>query len=244
MLDAVDWPCEVKTLFRDENLGCANAVFGAISWFFENEESGIICEDDIILSQDFFKLCEDLLPRYKDEDRVMEISARNESLRTDIDDSYVYAQCYHCWGWATWRRAWKKMDMQMNAAPKLSIPYLVKRLGLFRGIMMKHYFMSAYRSLPNFNSWATRWFLSILNYDGLVICPGINLALNIGVDGGEHYEKGSTDPYAGLSVGTIKWPLKYNDSLKPERKQKRFDNRVFFRVRMIGIFKKIKSYGR
>ena len=138
----------------------------------------------------------------------------------------------------------QKMDMQMNAAPKLSIPYLVKRLGLFRGIMMKHYFMSAYRSLPNFNSWATRWFLSILNYDGLVICPGVNLALNIGVDGGEHYEKGSTDPYAGLSIGTIKWPLMYNDSLKPERKQKRFDNRVFFRVRMIGIFKIIKSYGR
>lgn len=241
MLDAVDWPCEVKTLFRDENLGCANAVFGAISWFFENEESGIICEDDIILSQDFFKLCEDLLPRYKDEERVMEISARNESLRTDIDDSYVYAQCYHCWGWATWRRAWKKMDMQMNAAPKLSIPYLVKRLGLFRGIMMKHYFMSAYRSLPNFNSWATRWFLSILNYDGLVICPGVNLALNIGMDGGAHYEAGDEDPYKGLKMGEVKWPLKYNDLLIPDGKQKRYDSKVFLRIRLIGIKKKIRK---
>ena len=244
MLDAVDWTCETKSLFRDENLGCANAVYEAISWFFENEESGIICEDDIILSQDFFILCEDLLPRYKDEERVMEISARNESFRSDIENTYVYAQCYHCWGWATWRRAWKKMDMEMSAAPMLSIPYLVKRLGLFRGVMMKRYFMSAYHSLPDFNSWATRWFLSILSNDGLVICPGVNLALNIGVDGGEHYEKGSPDPYTGLTIGKMKSPLMYNDSIKPERKQKILDSRVFIRIRMIGLVKKFMSYGR
>ena len=38
MLDAVDWKCEVKTLFRDGNLGCDPAVYEAISWFFEKEE--------------------------------------------------------------------------------------------------------------------------------------------------------------------------------------------------------------
>ena len=31
LLDAVDWHCEVKTLFREENLGCAKAVYGSIS---------------------------------------------------------------------------------------------------------------------------------------------------------------------------------------------------------------------
>jgi hypothetical protein len=51
---AVDWPCEVKTLFRDRNLGCRNAVSGAIDWFFENEEAGIILEDDCLPSQSFF----------------------------------------------------------------------------------------------------------------------------------------------------------------------------------------------
>lgn len=241
MLDAVDWPCEVKTFFRDENLGCANAVYGAISWFFENEEYGIICEDDIILSLDFFKLCEELLPRYMHEDKVMEISARNESFRTDIPNTYVYAQCYHCWGWATWRRAWDKMDMQMKAAPKLSRWCLVKRLGMFRGLMMKKYFMSAYHSLPNFNSWATRWFLSILENDGLVIVPGVNLALNIGMDGGAHYEAGDEDPYSGLTLGNIKWPIKYNDRLIPDNKQKHYDNKMFLKVRLIGVRKKIRK---
>ena len=78
----------------------------------------------------------------------------------------------------------------------------------------------------------------------LLICPGVNLALNIGVDGGEHYEKGSPDPYAGLTIGKMKSPLMYNDSIKPERKQKILDSRVFFRIRMIGLVKKFMSYGR
>lgn len=239
MLDAVDWPCEVKTLFRDENLGCANAVYGAISWFFKHEDYGIICEDDIILSPDFFRLCEDLLPRYKEEDKVMEISARNESFRTDISNTYVYSQCYHCWGWSTWRRAWDKMDMKMSAAPKLSIPYLVKRLGLFRGVMMKHYFVSAYHSLPNFNSWATRWYLSILANDGLVICPGVNLALNIGMDSGAHYESGDENPFEGLTLERLHWPIKYNDCFTPDETQKCYDSKGFAKMRYIGLKKKI-----
>lgn len=242
MLDAVDWPCEVKTLFREENLGCAHAVNDAITWFFEQEEYGVIVEDDIVLSQDFFKLCEDLLPRYKDEEKIMEISARNQSYRTEINNTYVYAQCYHCWGWATWRRAWMKMDMTMSATKRMTIPYLVKRLGWFRGIMMYHYFKSGYKNLTTFNSWATRWYMSILDNDGLVIVPGVNLALNIGMDGGAHYEKDDKDPYADLMLGRMEWPLVYNDDFKPDKLQKKADNKDFIRVRIGGGKKKILKF--
>jgi hypothetical protein len=38
---AADWPCQVHTLFRNENLGCRRAVGSAIDWFFEHEEEGI-----------------------------------------------------------------------------------------------------------------------------------------------------------------------------------------------------------
>lgn len=242
MLDAVDWPCEVKTLFREENLGCAHAVYDAITWFFKHEEYGIICEDDIILGQDFFRLCEDLLPRYANEEKVMEISARNQSFRTDIGNTYVYAQCYHCWGWATWRRAWNKMDMGMSAAHKLTLLYLVKQLGLFRGAMMLYYFRSAAKHLDTFGSWATRWYMSILDYDGLVIVPGINLAINIGTDGGAHYKEGDKDPYSSLRIGEINWPIRYNDTLQVDSMQARCDNKDFFHVRWIGLKKKLRLW--
>ena len=35
VLAAIDWECEVKTLFREENLGPKNGVASAIDWFFE-----------------------------------------------------------------------------------------------------------------------------------------------------------------------------------------------------------------
>lgn len=54
ILNNIDWNCEVKTLFRDKNLGCKYAVSGSINWFFENEEMGIILEDDCLPSQSFF----------------------------------------------------------------------------------------------------------------------------------------------------------------------------------------------
>lgn len=241
MLDAVDWQCEVKTLFQEENLGCANAVNNAITWFFENEEWGIICEDDIILGLDFFKFCEDLLPRYANEDRIMQIVAQNHSFRTDIPNTYVYSCREHCWGWASWRRAWKKMDMSMSAVPSLTNRLMFKKLGFFEGYIKKRYYTSGYKHISTFKSWANRWALSILVNDGLVIIPGVNLARNIGTDGGVHYSDSDIDPYEYLTIGKIQWPIVYNDSYEIDKMQDNYDRKDFFRIRMIGLRKKMQK---
>ena len=49
ILSNIDWDCEVKTLFREKNLGLNNALIGAIDWFFEHEEQGIVLEEDIYI---------------------------------------------------------------------------------------------------------------------------------------------------------------------------------------------------
>ena len=54
IIKKIDWSCEVKTLFREKNLGCKKAVSSAISWFFNYEEQGIILEDDCLPHIDFF----------------------------------------------------------------------------------------------------------------------------------------------------------------------------------------------
>ncbi len=77
VLEGVDWDCEVKTLFRDKNLGCKYGVSGGINWFFDHEEMGIILEDDTLPSQSFFWFCEELLERYREDERVMCISAQH-----------------------------------------------------------------------------------------------------------------------------------------------------------------------
>lgn len=106
----VDWDCEVQTLFREENLGCGRGVSGAISWFFEHEEAGIILEDDIRPDASFFPFVTELLERYADDPRVWAVSGCNfvpPEYHTG-NASYRFSTMPHIWGWATWRRTWEK----------------------------------------------------------------------------------------------------------------------------------------
>ncbi|MFI3241343.1 MAG: hypothetical protein R3Y43_02115 [Alphaproteobacteria bacterium] len=114
----VDWDCEVKYLHREENLGCKRGVSEAITWFFEQEEMGIILEDDCYPDMSFFPFCEELLEKYKDDTRVMHICGRPDIKyfnKRDISErSYYYTKILGCWGWASWRRAWQYFDINMS----------------------------------------------------------------------------------------------------------------------------------
>ncbi len=241
MLDAVDWPCEVKTLFREENLGCANAVYGAISWFFENEEYGAIVEDDMVISADYYRLCEELLPRYANDDSIMTIQAMNTSHRTDIPNTYVYSWRGGCWGWASWRRAWANMDMTMSVLPKLSWFKIMRKFGILPGIDLMRNYWAGYRRLDTFSSWAYRWSLSIQDKNGLSIVPGVNLAKNIGTDGGAHYGDYDIDPYKDLGISHLEWPLLYNDTKNVDRKQNSYDILNFYRTKLLSLKKKFRQ---
>ena len=50
----INWDCEVKMLFRAENIGVGRGVSEGISWFFDHVEEGIILEDDCIPHPTFF----------------------------------------------------------------------------------------------------------------------------------------------------------------------------------------------
>ena len=103
----IDWECEVKTLFREENLGYGVAPAEAITWFFENVEQGIILEDDIDTDPSFFTFCEELLNYYKNDEQIMRISDSYffaDLKPKDTVNSYYFSKQIHGWGWATWRR--------------------------------------------------------------------------------------------------------------------------------------------
>src|SRR5271169_304080 len=111
---AVDWPCDVKTLFRDQNLGLRRAVASAIDWFFESEEEGIVLEDDCLPSLDFFRFCTELLERYRTDTRVMAICGSSYvNPGSNHTASYYFSYYADVWGWATWRRAWQLYDRDL-----------------------------------------------------------------------------------------------------------------------------------
>lgn len=240
MLDAVDWPCKVFTLFRDENLGCANAVNGAISWLFEHEEYGVILEDDVIVSQDFFKLCEALLPYYSNNGKVMQIAALNPVTDCKVTNSYSFNSVTRIWGWATWKRAWSCMDMEMKQWPKFNKWRLIKDFGLFQGMMRWFYYWGrTYKHLDRSTSWATRWFFSCYINGGLSICANVNLAKNIGMTDGTHYSKNDEILY-DLNFGTVCFPLEFRTDVVADKELEQLEKKDFRRIRFAGLKKKIR----
>ena len=86
----VQWPCQLKILFRNENLGCRVGVSTAIDWFFDQEDAGIILEDDCLPSPSFFPYCAELLARFHDDERIIAISGNNFQKGRDVTPYSYY----------------------------------------------------------------------------------------------------------------------------------------------------------
>jgi len=178
VLNNIDWNCEVKTLFREKNLGCGRAVSEAITWFFENEEMGIILEDDCLPSQSFFWFCEELLKRYKDDMRIWHIGGY--SLQHNlIKESYRFSRLIPCWGWATWKNRWDKYEFDMQSFdPKEEEIY---KPFLKYGKYVKNTFVVHLKNLKNnVDIWDTQWAYTCVKNKALSIIPKVSLIKNIG----------------------------------------------------------------
>lgn len=180
VLNMIDWDCRVETLFRHENLGCQKAVSSAISWFFENEEDGIILEDDCLPDQSFFPFCETLLNRYKDHDRVKHISGNNfQGGRWYGEGDYYFSIYNHIWGWATWRKAWDQFSLTIQDPARIEqfmdthIP-CANAHAYWRSLLQK----AVQHKITT--SWAYFWTLSLWQHDGWSILPNRNLVVNTG----------------------------------------------------------------
>ncbi|WP_343673256.1 hypothetical protein [Chitinophaga sp.] len=179
----VNWPCEVFTLFREQNLGCKQAVSSAITWFFEQEEEGIVLEDDCLPNESFFRYCDHNLEKYRDDERMMHIGGTNfQDGQQRGDGSYYFSKVCHVWGWASWRRAWKHYDITMSALDQ------VLERKLLEGIVpQKEYrdrWQDAFVSVKEnrVNTWDYQWVFAVWNANGVSITPNVNMISNIGFD--------------------------------------------------------------
>jgi hypothetical protein len=178
---AVDWPCKVKTLFRDKNLGCKKGVSSAITWFFEQEERGIILEDDCLPHLDFFSFCENLLDLYLSDERIFAITGDNfQNGKWRGDASYYFSKYPHVWGWATWRRAWKHYQFGINFWPKWRDSDAWKKYKSDK--IERRYWQKIFDRCyaGQIDTWDYQWNASTWYKNGLTVTPNVNLVSNIG----------------------------------------------------------------
>lgn len=201
IVTAVDWSCEVKTLFREGNLGCKHAVSGGITWFFEHEEQGIILEDDCLPHLDFFRFCEELLERYVDDERISVITGNNfQDGQRRGDASYYFSKYNHCWGWASWRRAWKHYQGNLPFWPDWSPSN--EWLAINPDPVERRYWTKIFEAVRagKIDSWAYPWTGSVWYHGGLTATPNVNLVANIGFGADATHTASADSPLAGMAT--------------------------------------------
>ncbi len=184
LVGTVDWPCEVKTLFQERNLGCGLGVSTAISWFFEHVDEGIILEDDIIPDPSFFPYCAELLDRYRNDERVFAISGCNfvpPSEQAHPELPYRFSQVPHIWGWATWKRAWAQHDLDIEGwRGRLPVRKLWSRVGY--SIPSTVYWSGTFELLARkqVDTWDGQLVLAAMAENAWTATSNVNLIENIG----------------------------------------------------------------
>lgn len=229
VIEGIDWDCEVKTLFRDVNLGCGVAVSEAITWFFENVEQGIILEDDCLPHPSFFMYCETLLELYKDNEKVYAIGGSSFQNGKNVGEaSYFFSNYAYVWGWASWRRAWNSYDYNLKQLSTYKEKQLIKTID--SRSVFKNYWFSILDKVANkeIDTWDYQWLFSIWNNGGLAVVPNVNLISNIGFGKDATHTIGESS-FANMEtqdIGTILHPK----NIKADKKVDRYSSEKVFGI--------------
>lgn len=241
IVEDIDWDCQVKTLLRDENLGCKMAVSGAISWFFEQEEFGIILEDDCLPSESWFPFATEMLERYKDNEKIMCISASH--FHGDLhqpSESYFFSIYNHCWGWASWRRAWQQYDVEVRDWPNVKNTKLLEEVG-GGNRLFKLYWSSLFSKVYNgdIDTWDYQWTFCCWSNGGLTILPSKNLVKNIGFGEDATHTVSSNKHLEELPLESLEFPLSHPVNIQADRDADLWTSRNMLDITLSNYFKKV-----
>lgn len=218
IFENIDWKCEVKTLFRENNLGCGLAVSSAISWFFEAVPEGIILEDDILPSLSFFSFCEELLIKYRNQSSVMMISGSNllENLDNKNKESYFFSEYAGIWGWASWRRAWDGYDYRINSwSEENSKNFFKSKYSSGQYLFFKTVFDQV--SNGGVDTWDYQWWYHRLMNKGVGVIPKLNLTQNIGFNAEATHTFTMHEEIKNATSQEIIFPLNHPEDIKIDK---------------------------
>jgi len=241
IIEQVDWKCEVLKNYSDVNLGCKRRVSSGLDWVFENVDQAIILEDDCLPHPTFFRFCEELLEKYRDDERVMHISGTNfQSGRERDIYSYYFSNYGSIWGWASWRRAWNLYDLDMKLYPEIKEKkYLLDICGNRHEMKFREEIFDAV-FFNGLNTWDYQWTFARLVNSGLSIVPHMNLISNIGFGGkNSTHISSKTDVRSNMPVFAIDFPLLHPPFMIRDKISDDRFYRKFLKKKPVQIIKRI-----
>lgn len=215
LLESISWDCDVKTRFLTQNNGCKMAVSSAIEWFFQNEEQGIILEDDCLPNESFFRFCDDMLDKYKNDEKIFMVSGWSaldfdKKVKESLKDDYYFSKYNHIWGWASWARVWKKYERENSNFIEdfKKVEFDTKREKYEFKKVLSSYFRG------EIDTWDYPFTFSIWKNNGLCIYPKNNMIKNIGFNRDDATHTSGESKFQDMNTYEIHFPLKHPNKIE------------------------------
>lgn len=228
VVERVDWPCEVLTNYSEVNMCCKRRVSSGLDWVFDAVPEAIVLEDDCLPHPSFFRFCEELLGRHRDDKHVMHISGDNFQFgRRRQRASYYFSRYPHVWGWASWRRAWRHYDAEMTewTTARDKSAYLDQ----FTDPSERAFWEETWDRVAagKIDTWDYQWAFACMARRGLSIMPSTNLISNMGFGEGALHTTSESE-LANLPVAEVGFPLRHPGSLATDAEADAHTARLFF----------------
>jgi len=186
------WCGKVTIVEAPVNRGLAASIVAGVTEVVQRSSRVVVLEDDLVLAPDFLAYMNDALRVYEDKPGVMHIAGYSPPVAGPLPPTYLYRNTT-CWGWGTWARAWKHFNPDAGQL----LAEIVRRRLVHRFNLDGSY-PSTDMLLENIDgvreTWAIKWYASVMLAGGLCLHPHPSLVQNIGFDGSGTYP-GATDLY-------------------------------------------------
>lgn len=251
----VDWECDVVSDFSDVNLGCGQRIYSGLSKCFEYVDRLVILEDDCVPSPSFFRFCQEVLEKYKDDLRIGMISGMNHLNEFDTaEDDYLFSCVGSIAGWATWRRSWEDVEFDLEGivtdSHAMRLLYNYQKCAPHRNRVYSNA-TEKYRQLKygeKLTSWSTQFGLRQILNSRLIVVPRVNLMTNIGLTPESansvsklKYIPRGLRPLYQLKLYEIEFPLKHPRYVMNDIEYCRAVDKIMSPNRLISVYRKVES---
>ena len=184
---------ELHVIEREKNRGLADNIIGAVTEIVNQYGRVITLEDDVITSPGYLRYMNEALELYKDDDKVMHITGFMWHHRWPMPETFFYPVPECGGGWATWYRAWKHFNNDVQELYDYWKNDWTK-FNTFGGTVFQEQLQANLDG--RLRTWFVKWHAVVLQRNGLTLYPGKSLTTNIGFDGsGSNCMASSTNPF-------------------------------------------------
>lgn len=192
IVENIDWECEVYRYYQDENTGILyNSNYGLIN-AFKIVDRLIFLEDDKLPSKSFFYFCDELLEKYKDDQRIYAIAGGNHcGIYKNCKADYFFARSPYSGAVGMWKRSYEAHDREfaflednyIKNCVKMLLPKERRNL-ISRAIVARRDFLED--GMPKSNELIT--LLEFYLQNRCYLYPKRNMVVELGcVEGSEHF---------------------------------------------------------